>query len=185
MILVLRRNVMKVVSVSRNKVVFYESMYVADPMDNPLNQHLISVTDDDTKTRANAKIPTFVKSITSPFEALHENAGEADPHTVTQLEERLIPTQTYQRHLEYMSIAKLQERQDVPLRDEIVTRLKTKLPAKEQHQHQDQDDDYCEVAKLKMQMPDDIAYPTVDIRQLKIKDAPIGTRVKIHTRRFD
>ena len=24
---------------------------VADPMDNPLNQHLISVTDDDTKTR--------------------------------------------------------------------------------------------------------------------------------------
>jgi hypothetical protein len=84
-----------------------------------------------------------------------------------------------------MSIAKLQERQDVPLRDEIVTRLKTKLPAKEQHQHQDQDDDYCEVAKLKMQMPDDIAHPTVDIRQLKIKDAPIGTRVKIHTRRFD
>jgi hypothetical protein len=154
-------------------------------MDNPLNQHLISVTDDDTKTRANAKIPTFVKSITSPFEALHENAGEADPQTVTQLEERLIPTQTYQRHLEDMSIAKLQERQDVPLRDEIVTRLKTKLPAKEQHQHQDQDDDYCEVAKLKMQMPDDIAHPTVDIRQLKIKDAPIGTRVKIHTRRFD
>ena len=76
---------MKVVSVSRKKVVFYESMYVADPMDNPLNQHLISVTDDDTKTRANAKIPTFVKSITSPFEALHENAGEADPQTVTQL----------------------------------------------------------------------------------------------------
>ena len=104
---------------------------------------------------------------------------------MTQLGERFIPTQTYQRHLEDMSIAKLQERQDVPLRDEIVMRLKTKLPAKEQHQHQDQDDDYCEVAKLKMQMPDDIAHPTVDIRQLKIKDAPIGTRVKIHTRRFD
>ena len=92
MILVLRRSDMKVVSVSRKKVVFYESMYIADPMDNPLNQHLISVTDDDTKTRANAKIPTFVKSITSPFEALHENAGESDPQTVTQLEERLIPT---------------------------------------------------------------------------------------------
>ena len=150
MILVLRRSDMKVVSVSRKKAVFYESMYIADPMDNPLNQHLISVTDDDTKTRANAKIPTFVKSITSPFEALHKKAGEADPQTVTQLEERLIPTQTYQRHLEDMSIAKLQERQDVPLRDEIVTRLKTKLPAKEQHQHQDQDDDYCEVAKLKI-----------------------------------
>ena len=54
-------------------------MYIADPMDNPLNQHLISVTDDDTKTCANAKIPTFVKSTTSPFEALHENVGEADP----------------------------------------------------------------------------------------------------------
>ena len=61
MILVLRRSDMKVVSVSRKKVVFYESMYIADPM--------------DTKTRTNAKIPTFVKSITSPFEALHENAG--------------------------------------------------------------------------------------------------------------
>jgi hypothetical protein len=108
MILVLRRSDMKVASVIRKKVVFYESMYIADPIDNPLNQHLISVTDDDTKTRANAKIPTFVKSITSPFEALRENAGEADPQTVTQLEERLIPTQTYKQHLEDTSIAKLQ-----------------------------------------------------------------------------
>jgi hypothetical protein len=114
----------------------------------PTQPALDFITDDDTKTFANAKIPTFVKSITSPFEALHENAGEADPQTVTQLEECLIPTHAYQRHLEDMSIAKLQEQQDVPLRDEIVTRLKTKLPAKEQHQHQDQDDDYCEVAKL-------------------------------------
>ena len=78
-----------------------------------------------------------------------------------------------------MSIAKLQERQDVPLRDAIVTRLKTKLPSREQHQHQEQDDDHCEVAKLKM--PDDIAHPTVDVKQFKIKDASIGTRVKIHT----
>ena len=184
-ILVLRRSDMKVVSVSRKKVVFYESMYITDPMDNPPNQHLILVTDDDTKTRANAKIPTFVKSITSPFEALHENAGEADPQTVTQLVERLIPTQAYKQQLEDMSIAKLQQRQDVPLRDAIVTRLKTKLPSREQHQHQDQDDDHCEVAKLKMQMPDDIAHPTVDVKHLKIKDAPIGTRVKIHTWRFD
>jgi hypothetical protein len=36
-----------------------------------------------------------------------------------------------------------------------------------------------------MQMPDDIAHPTVDVKQFKIKDAPIGTRVMIHTRRFD
>jgi hypothetical protein len=34
-------------------------------------------------------------------------------------------------------------------------------------------------------MPDDIAHPTVDVKHLKIKDAPIGTRVKIHTWRFD
>jgi hypothetical protein len=69
----------------------------------------------------------------------------------------------------------------VPLRDEIITRLKTKLPSKQQYQG----DDHCEVAKLKMQMPDDIAHPPVDVKQFKIKDAPIGTRVKIHTWRFD
>ena len=78
---------MKVVNVSRKKIIFYESMFIADPMHNPLNQHLISVTDDDTKTRANANIPIFVKSSTSPFESLLKNAGEADPQTVTQLEE--------------------------------------------------------------------------------------------------
>ena len=34
-------------------------------------------------------------------------------------------------------------------------------------------------------MTDDIAHPTVEVKQYKIKDAPIGTRVKIHTWRFD
>ena len=154
------------------------------PHGQPTQPHRISVIDYDTKTRANANIPTFVESITSPFEVLHENVGEADPQTVTQLEEHLIPTQTPKQHLEDMSIAKLQERQDVPLGDEIVTRLKTKLPSKEQHQHQEQGDEHCEVAKLK-QMPDDISHPTVDVKQFKIKDALIGTRVKIHTWRFD
>ena len=129
----------------------------------------------------------------TPFEALRDYEEDDAPNTVTQLEEQVIPTQSYQRKLEEQSMAKLQERQEPTLREKIITRLKSRVPKRraedappQGHEpKQDEGNHHSEVAKLKLQMPEDIQHPTLDVKKVAIKVAAVGNRVKIETRRFD
>ena len=82
MVLVLRISDIKVVSVSRKKVVCYESVYIADPLTSPLHRHLVSVC-DDLEDESKLKMPTFIKSIKAPFEALRDYEEDDAPNTVT------------------------------------------------------------------------------------------------------
>jgi hypothetical protein len=45
--------------------------------------------------------------------------------------------------------------------------------------------DHGDVVKTKLRLPDDDQYPTLDVKQVAIKHAAVGTRVKIETKRFD
>ena len=73
MLLILSKKLKKVVSVSRKKVVCYESVYILPPFMSSITKHLVSIEPED-----NMDMPSFVRSIKAPRESQVElpNVGE-------------------------------------------------------------------------------------------------------------
>ena len=174
MVLVLRKQDHKVISVSRKKVRCYESMYVTPAMMSHMFKGLVSLQDEQQDIE-NGVMPKFVQSVKlhRPLGSEPDNEGENHVRVHDELDIAVPQTVAGMRR----ESERLKMGREVTLGDQVLTQMGKEGPKCLSR---------AETVKAQEKSPDtECGDATGDDSVGSIDDAAVGARVKTLTSRFD